>query len=81
MNAELVKSTASALKSKGLYKLGYNYVLIDAGWQSAQREPNGTLQPNITKFPSGMKAVSDYVHGLGLKIGIYRYGRQITTIR
>lgn len=35
------------------------------------RDENGKIQPNPTKFPSGMKAMADYVHARGLKFGLY----------
>ena len=33
------------------------------------------MQPDYTRFPSGIRALADYVHSLGLKFGIYEdYG-------
>jgi len=48
---------------------GWSYVNIDDGWEAEQRAPNGDIVPN-QKFPD-MKALSDYIHSLGLKFGIY----------
>jgi alpha-galactosidase len=59
---------ADTLVSSGLRDAGYLYVNIDDGWQG-QRDANGVLQPN-EKFPD-MKALADYVHSRGLKLGIY----------
>lgn len=63
-----VRAMADAMVSTGLRDAGYLYVNIDDGWQG-QRDANGVLQPNA-KFPD-MKALTDYVHSKGLKIGIY----------
>ncbi len=43
---------------------------MDDCWSAHTRDANGNLQPH-KYFPSGMKAVADYVHSKGLKIGIY----------
>src|SRR3546814_7452387 len=63
-----VRAMADALVATGLRDAGYLYVNIDDGWQG-QRDANGVLQPNA-KFPD-MKALTDYIHSKGLKIGIY----------
>jgi alpha-galactosidase len=61
-----------ALVSTGLRDLGYNYVNIDDCWQSAVRRTNdSTVQPDPTRFPSGMKALGDYIHANGMHFGIY----------
>jgi alpha-galactosidase len=58
-----------AMVSKGLLDAGYKYVNLDCAWQGS-RDANGTIQSG-SLFPSGIKALSDYVHGKGLKLGIY----------
>ncbi|ADU14234.1 glycoside hydrolase family 27 protein [Asticcacaulis excentricus] len=63
-----VREIADALVSSGLRDAGYVYVNIDDGWQG-MRDADGVLMPNA-KFPD-MKALADYVHSRGLKIGIY----------
>lgn len=63
-----IRAMADALVSSGLRDAGYSYVNIDDGWQG-KRGPDGVLQPNA-KFPD-MKALADYVHARGLKLGIY----------
>ncbi len=63
-----VREIADALVSSGLRDAGYVYVNIDDGWQG-KRDATGVLQPNA-KFPN-MKALADYVHARGLKLGIY----------
>lgn len=67
-----IRETADAIVALGLKDCGYTYVVIDDCWsQKSGRNSNGELVPDPQKFPSGMRALTDYVHGLGLKIGIY----------
>lgn len=66
----LVKETADALVSSGLKDAGYEYVVIDDCWQ-VSREASGRIVPDAQRFPSGMKALADYVHAKGLKFGLY----------
>ena len=63
-----VRAAADAMVSSGLAAHGFQFVNIDDGWEG-KRDANGVLQPN-EKFPD-MKALADYVHSKGLKIGIY----------
>ncbi len=64
--------TADAMVSSGLKVAGYEYVNIDDCWSSPQRDKRtGELVPDPDKFPDGIGAVAEYVHKLGLKIGIY----------
>src|ERR1700749_1121550 len=63
-----VRTAADELVSTGMKDAGYIYVNIDDAWQG-KRDSNGNIQPN-SKFPD-MKALADYVHSKGLKIGIY----------
>jgi len=67
----LIKETADAFISKGLKAAGYEYVNIDDGWMLPERGADGKLVINPEMFPNGFKPLTDYVHGLGLKIGIY----------
>ena len=67
-----IRETADALVDSGLKDCGYNYLVIDDCWSvKSGRDSHGSLVPDPEKFPSGMKALTDYVHSLGLKIGIY----------
>jgi alpha-galactosidase len=63
-----VRTAADELVSTGMKDAGYIYVNIDDAWQG-KRDANGNIVPN-SKFPD-MKALADYVHSKGLKIGIY----------
>lgn len=64
----IIRETADALVASGLAAAGYTYVNIDDGW-SGGRDAAGTIVPN-SKFPD-MRALADYVHQRGLKIGLY----------
>jgi alpha-galactosidase len=63
-----VRAAADALVASGMKDAGYVYINIDDTWE-AGRDAQGFIQPN-QKFPD-MKALADYVHSKGLKIGIY----------
>src|SRR6266851_1784443 len=67
----LIEQTARAMVTSGMKAAGYQYVNIDDCWLAAQRAADGQLQPNPATFPQGITAVADYVHSLGLKLGIY----------
>lgn len=71
VNAVLVKETAKKMVESGMKEAGYQYVNIDDCWMLSERDANGNLVPDPAKFPDGMKEVADYVHSLGLKMGIY----------
>ncbi|WP_432585881.1 NPCBM/NEW2 domain-containing protein [Streptomyces sp. HD1123-B1] len=70
-NEGMIKGIADLFVSKGLKKAGYEYVNLDDCWALPQRDGNGKLVPDPKRFPHGIKAVADYVHAKGLKIGIY----------
>ena len=80
VSAERVKAAADALVKSGLANHGWSYINIDDYWQNHRdskdatlrgpfRDTNGVIVPNV-RFPD-MKGLADYVHGLGLKIGLY----------
>ncbi|KAI3453235.1 hypothetical protein Pfo_009898 [Paulownia fortunei] len=71
IDEKIIKETADALVSTGLAKLGYKFVNIDDCWAEISRDDKGYLVPKKSTFPSGMKALADYVHSKGLKLGIY----------
>ena len=70
VNEQLIRETADAMVASGMKDAGYQYINIDDCWQG-QRDAQGFIQPDAKKFPSGMKALADYVHSKGLKLGIY----------
>jgi alpha-galactosidase len=69
-SADLIKKTADAMVSSGMAAVGYQYVNIDDCWMSG-RDSSGALQWDKAKFPDGMPALAEYIHGKGLKFGIY----------
>jgi alpha-galactosidase len=71
IDEKLVKETADIMVSSGMAAAGYNYIVLDDGWMTKERDANGDLVPDPAKFPNGMKAVVDYVHSKGLKFGLY----------
>lgn len=70
-NASMVKGIADLFVEKGLKDAGYQYVNLDDCWALPDRDANGKLVPDPVRFPDGIKAVADYVHAKGLKLGIY----------
>ena len=70
---EIIRKQADRFVSLGLREAGYRYIGIDDCWQVKYgRDPQtGRQIPDPKLFPDGMKAVTDYIHGLGLKAGIY----------
>ncbi|MEJ5351853.1 MAG: glycoside hydrolase family 27 protein [Melioribacteraceae bacterium] len=70
INEEIIKKMADAMVSSGMKDAGYQYIIIDDCWQG-QRDSLGFIQPDPERFPSGMKALADYIHSKGLKFGIY----------
>ncbi len=61
---------ADAMVTSGMKDAGYQYVVIDDCWQ-VKRDSNGNIVADDKRFPSGMKALADYVHTKGLKFGLY----------
>jgi alpha-galactosidase len=66
----IVKGEADAMATNGMETAGYEFINIDDCWQT-NRDSNGVIVADTTKFPSGIKALADYVHSKGLKLGIY----------
>ncbi len=65
----MIRAQAKALVNSGMKDAGYEYVVIDGGWEGFH-DANGVFHPNAFKFRD-MKALCDYIHGLGLKVGIH----------
>ncbi|XP_059455390.1 alpha-galactosidase isoform X1 [Corylus avellana] len=68
---KLIRETADAMVSTGLSKVGYKYINLDDCWAELNRDSRGNLVPRASTFGSGIKALADYVHRKGLKLGIY----------
>jgi alpha-galactosidase len=65
----IIRAQAKALVSTGMKDAGYEYVVIDGGWEGSH-DAQGVFHSNPTTFPD-MKALCDYIHSLGLKVGIH----------
>ncbi|MEV0909873.1 NPCBM/NEW2 domain-containing protein [Streptomyces hokutonensis] len=70
-NESMVEGIADLFVAKGLKAAGYQYVNLDDCWALPSRDADGQLVPDPVRFPHGIKAVADYVHSKGLKLGIY----------
>jgi alpha-galactosidase len=70
VSEDLIKGATDAMSSSGMKEAGYEYVVIDDCWQ-VSRDASGNIVADAQRFPSGIKAVADYVHAKGLKFGIY----------
>jgi hypothetical protein len=66
-----IKAVVDAMVSTGMKDAGYEYINLDDGWMAEKRDANGNLQSHPAKFPGGIKALADYVHSKGLKLGLY----------
>lgn len=77
VNEIVVRATADAMVKNGMRDAGYNYIVIDDTWALRERDAQGNMVADPEKFPSGMKALGDYLHSQGFKFGIYSCaGRQ-----
>ncbi|WP_342331284.1 glycoside hydrolase family 27 protein [Pedobacter sp. FW305-3-2-15-E-R2A2] len=70
ISEQVMKAQADAMVLTGLKKAGYNFINMDDGFFGGRNE-KGELLVHSKRFPSGMKALADYIHGKGLKAGIY----------
>lgn len=70
VDEQLIRETADAMVSSGMKAAGYTYINIDDCWHG-DRDSLGFIHPDPKRFPSGMKALADYIHSKGLKIGLY----------
>ncbi|GLZ33631.1 alpha-galactosidase [Lentzea sp. NBRC 105346] len=82
VDEKLIRDMADIFVSSGLKDAGYEYVNVDDCWADATRDPaTGRLRNHPTKFPSGIKALADYIHSKGLKFGIYTSAGTMTCAR
>jgi alpha-galactosidase len=70
VSEQLIRETADAMVASGMKDAGYQYVVIDDCWQ-VSRDSLGNVIADPERFPSGIKALADYVHAKGLKFGLY----------
>jgi len=69
INDAIIRAQANALVKSGMKDAGYEYVVIDGGWEG-YHDTNGIFHPDANKFPD-MTALCNYIHSLGLKVGIH----------
>lgn len=70
INEQVVRESADSIVANGMKDAGYQFVNIDDCWQTG-RDAAGNIVADTTAFPHGIKAIADYVHSKGLKLGIY----------
>ena len=73
-----VRSVALAMKEEGLLAAGWDRINLDDCWSSQDRDAKGWLVPVAERFPHGMKALADFLHALGFKLGLYLSGGRKT---
>lgn len=66
----LIRETADAMVETGMLDAGYRYLVIDDCWQ-VDRDAEGRIIADPKRFPGGMKALAEYIHGKGLLFGLY----------
>lgn len=71
ISADLIKNTTDQFIALNLSSHGYKYINVDDCWQSTNRDAEGHIVPDATRFPNGMKDLADYVHGKNLSFGLY----------
>ena len=77
VSEDLVRQAADSMVKTGMKDAGYQYIVIDDCWQ-VSRDGEGNIVADPVRFRSGIKALADYVHSLGLKMGIYSDAGSLT---
>jgi len=77
VNEAKVRAVADAMVSSGMRDAGYRYVVVDDCWQGL-RDADGVITADPQRFPSGMKALGEYIHAHGLKFGLYSDAGRVT---
>jgi alpha-galactosidase len=71
INENQIKEIVDVMVSSGMRDAGYIYLNLDDNWMAKTRDGNGDLRADPDRFPSGMKALGDYIHEKGMKFGVY----------
>ena len=66
-----IKTVATALQTSGMQAIGWNRVNLDDCWEDVARAADGSIQADPSRFPSGMKALTDWLHARNFSAGIY----------
>jgi alpha-galactosidase len=77
VSERLLREQADAMAASGMKDAGYQYIVIDDCWQKS-RDADGNIQADPERFPSGIKALADYIHSKGLKFGLYSDAGSLT---
>ena len=77
INEQKVRDMADLIVANGMKEAGYEYINIDDCWQVG-RDADGNIQVDSLRFPSGIRALADYIHSKGLKFGIYSCAGSLT---
>ncbi|MFZ5551224.1 MAG: glycoside hydrolase family 27 protein [Pseudomonadota bacterium] len=77
VSEQLIRQQADGMAASGMKAAGYRYIVIDDCWQKS-RDADGNIQADPERFPSGIKALADYVHSKGLKFGLYSDAGSLT---
>lgn len=77
VSEQLIREIANAMVSTGMKSAGYQYINIDDCWQ-VSRDAQGAIVADPSRFSSGIKALADYVHSKGLKLGVYTDAGRLT---
>lgn len=78
VSEDIVRQVVDLFLEKGLYDCGWNTVMLDDWWHAKSRAADGSPQADAIRFPNGIDAVSAYVHGKGMKFGIYTDAAETT---
>ena len=71
VSEQVIREIADAMATNGMKEAGYQYVNLDDFWQAPHRDAQGNILADPIRFPSGIKALAEYVHSKGLKLGVY----------
>ena len=71
INADLYQAMADRMANDGYKDVGYSQINVDDCWNTFSRNAKNEQQANSTRFPKGISGLADYVHNLGLKLGLY----------
>lgn len=78
IDQNVIYDTAVAMKESGLKDAGYRYINIDDNWVSSERDAEGNLQADLTRFYDGIPNLVNKINALGLKVGIYSSNGTLT---
>lgn len=76
-----MRATADAFVERGLAEAGYRYVNLDDGWAVYRNATTGEIVPDPARFPTGMRALGEYLHNRSLLFGIYTAAHGLTCQR